>query len=366
VAIGFGGVVAGIWASVLAFFVIELGLQPVMWDVAVRRPKVGPPPVYRASIGRHLFGAMVGIGLITSCGAAVLAAPHGSQTKLAEGMAASLLITTIVSAALTMLVVGTTAAPIRHLFDVTQRVRAGDLSVRSRPFSTNEVGQLAESLNAMLDGLRDRAVLHQAFGSYVDPHIADRILEEGTVLRGTSWDATIVFVDIRGFTEWSERVSPDEAVERLDAFFAVVIPVIERHGGTVNKFVGDGLVAVFGHPGSLPGVADNAVRAVVELVATVDERFGSDLSVGVGINSGPIVAGTVGGGGRFEYMLIGDAVNVASRVERLTRATGDIVLLTEATLARLEELPSGLERRGEIRVKGKREPLRIFALGRVV
>ena len=362
VAVAFGGVICGIWASVLAYFVIELGLQPVLWDVAGHMPRGGPPASYQPTIGRNLFRAMLAIGLIGSCAAAVLAAPRGSESNLLQGMAASLVITTVVSAALTMLVVRTTAAPIRQLTEVTERVRAGDLSVRARPFSTNELGHLAESLNAMLDGLRDRAVLHEAFGSYVNPQVADRILQEGTVLGGTSWDATIMFVDICGFTEWSERVTPAAAVERLDEFFALLVPVVERNDGEVNKFVGDGLVAVFGRPGSTPGAADNALRTAIEMVDTVAERFGTTLKIGVGINSGPIVAGTVGGGGRFEYMLIGDPVNVASRVERLTRTTGDTVLLTEATLERLAQPPAGLERRGEIRVKGKSEPLKIYAL----
>jgi class 3 adenylate cyclase len=122
------------------------------------------------------------------------------------------------------------------------------------------------------------------------------------------------------------------------------------------------LVAVFGLLSDPEGAADLALRAAVEIAETVLECFGGALRVGIGLNSGPIVAGSVGGGGRLEYMLIGDPVNVASRVERLTRATGDTILLTEETSARLTRRPDGLARRGEISVKGKSRPLRVYGL----
>ena len=358
----FAGAVTAIWAGVLAYFTGELFMQPVLWDTAARMPPGTGRSIRRVSLGRKLFWAMIGIGLLTSTGSALLASHGGRVGHLAVGLASSAVITTIVSSALTMLVVRSAVAPIHHLTDVTERVRGGDLSVRAHTVSADELADLSDSLNAMLDGLRDRAVLHEAFGSYVDRDVADRILREGQVLGATSGEATILFVDIVGFTEFSERVTPADAVERLERFFQLIVPIVERHDGRVNKFVGDGLVAVFGLPSVIGDDADRALGAALQIASAVRREFGGELSIGMGINSGPIAAGSVGGGGRYEYMLIGDPVNVASRVERLTRATGDEILITDATRARLTVAVPGLQRRGEITVKGKRTPLRVFAV----
>lgn len=120
-------------------------------------------------------------------------------------------------------------------------------------------------------------------------------------------------------------------VDRLNGFFELVVPVLVRHGGHANKFVGDGLLGVFGAPDRRPDHADRAVAAAIEIARLVRDRYRGDLRVGIGVNSGPVVAGTIGGGGRVEFTVIGDAVNTAARVEGATRETDDEVLVTEAT-----------------------------------
>jgi class 3 adenylate cyclase len=137
--------------------------------------------------------------------------------------------------------------------------------------------------------------------------------------------------------------------------------VIEHHGGHVDKFIGDGLLAVFGAPEPLLGHAEWGVAAAREIALVVRERFGDEIRIGIGVNSGPVVAGTVGGGGRLSFTVIGDAVNTASRVERVTRETGDDVLITEATRALLDE-PRGVLPRGHVELPGKRERVQLHAL----
>jgi class 3 adenylate cyclase len=187
------------------------------------------------------------------------------------------------------------------------------------------------------------------------------VLVEGTELGGEEVEVTVLFIDIRDFTAFAERGSAAEVVRLLNDFYGLVVPVIARHGGHANKFVGDGLLAVFGAPAALPDHADRAVAAALELVRCVRERFGGELRVGIGINSGPVVAGTIGGGGRVEFTVIGDPVNTASRVEAVTRETGDDILITEATRCLLRADHGAIAERPTMTLKGKSEPVRLSA-----
>ena len=171
-----------------------------------------------------------------------------------------------------------------------------------------------------------------------------------------------MFVDVRDFTPLAERSSARETVAFLNDFFDTVVPVVRRHGGHANKFLGDGVLAVFGAPERHPDHADRALAAAGDIMAALERRFGSEVRVGIGLNSGPVVVGSVGGGGRLEFTVIGDAVNVAARVEAATRETGDTVLLTEATRCLLDGSQNGhLEVRGELPLNGKSEPVGLYA-----
>jgi len=125
------------------------------------------------------------------------------------------------------------------------------------------------------------------------------------------------------FEAFSERTPAREVVARLNELYEIVVPVITRGGGHANKFIGDGLLAVFGAPERLDDHADRAVAAALEIAQQVRDRFQGELEVGVGVNSGTVVVGTIGGGGRLDFTVIGDTVNTAARVESATRTTGD-------------------------------------------
>jgi class 3 adenylate cyclase len=245
--------------------------------------------------------------------------------------------------------------------EVTERVRQGDLGARSPVLSGDEMGVLARGFNAMLDGLQERERLREAFGSYVAPDVAERVLREGTLLEGEEVEVSIVFVDICAFTEFAERASARETVAYLNDFFGLVVPILARHGGHANKFIGDGVLGVFGAPEKQHDHSDRALEAACEIALAVEERYGEDLAMGAGINSGPVSAGSIGGGGRLEFTVVGDAVNVAARVERATRDLGDRVLITEATRCLLTRDAIPLEERGTVPLKGKSEPVPIWA-----
>jgi adenylate cyclase len=253
--------------------------------------------------------------------------------------------------------------PIRDLAEGTERVAAGDYSQRLPVVQDDDLGALAASFNRMQAGLAERQRLQAAFGTYVDPALAARLLEQGDdVFTGERREVTVMFVDVRDFTPFAEANTAEDTVARLNALFEIVVPAVVDAGGHVNKFLGDGALAVFGAPNDLANHADAAVSAAVLIHRLVAERFGGELRIGIGINTGKVIAGTIGGGSKLEFTLIGDTVNVAARVEQLTKTTGDAILLTGHTVDALVIPPSGLTDRGSHALKGKSAAVNVFGL----
>jgi class 3 adenylate cyclase len=253
--------------------------------------------------------------------------------------------------------------PIRDLAAGTQRVAAGDYSQRLPVVQDDDLGALAASFNRMQAGLAERQRLQAAFGTYVDPALATRLLEQGDdVFTGERREVTVMFVDVRDFTPFAEANTAEDTVARLNALFEIVVPAVVDAGGHVNKFLGDGALAVFGAPNDLADHADAAVSAAVLIQRLVAERFGGTLRIGIGINTGVVIAGTIGGAGKLEFTLIGDTVNVAARVEQFTKTTSDVILLTGQCVAALDRRPPELTDRGSHNLKGKSAPVQVFAL----
>lgn len=173
--------------------------------------------------------------------------------------------------------------------------------------------------------------------------------------------ATIAFVDIRGFTTYADKATAREAVAYLTEFFEAAVPVVTAHGGRVDKLLGDGMLVVFGAPDPLPDHADRAVAAAGELVDAVQRAMGDRCRVGVGINSGLVLVGTMGAGDLQSVEVVGDPVNVAARVQDATRDLGERVLLTDATRMLLEHAPA-LVAHAPLELKGKSRPVRLFGL----
>jgi class 3 adenylate cyclase len=169
---------------------------------------------------------------------------------------------------------------------------------------------------------------------------------------------TVAFVDIRGFTTFADRATSRVAAEYLRDFFEVVIPIVKRHEGEVNNLLGDGMLARFRSPEH----ADCALAAGIEMIRTVDATFGDRCRIGVGINSGLVLIGTMGGGGYLRFSLVGDPVNVAARVQDATKDVGEPLLLTEATRMLLEIPQSQLVSRGMLDLRGKAAPVAVYGL----
>jgi adenylate cyclase len=181
-------------------------------------------------------------------------------------------------------------------------------------------------------------------------------LESGTSLEGEDVEVTAMFIDIRDFTGFAERASAREVLAAVNRLFELIVPIVREQGGHIDKFVGDGLLAVFGAPRRQVDHADRALAAALEIERAVQD----ELPIGIGLNSGSVIAGNVGGSGRLEFSVIGDAVNVAARVEETTRATGDTVLVSERTRALLSDA-SILEERPALPLKGVSESVGLYA-----
>jgi class 3 adenylate cyclase len=342
----------------------EAALRPVRSAIACDTGIGDSLPQSRPTFAAWSNIAMLGAVFAFSASGAMLAAvldvaSHGPGLAL------------LIACALTLFSVAITLAPsfspslrpIRDLAEGTERVAAGDYSRRLPVVQDDDLGALAGSFNRMQAGLAERQRLQAAFGTYVDPVLAARLLEQGDdVFTGERREVTVMFVDVRDFTPFAETNTAEDTVSRLNALFEIVVPAVVDAGGHVNKFLGDGALAVFGAPNDLARHADSAVRAAVVVQRMVAERFGGALRIGIGINTGKVIAGTIGGGSKLEFTLIGDTVNVASRVEQLTKTTGDAILLTQQTVDALIARPPGLIDRGLHALKGKSAAVNVFGL----
>jgi adenylate cyclase len=354
---------------IIRYFTMEIVVRPVIEKVAEGLPSDFTIDAPSLPLRWRLLTVPV-INVVTALVVSGLSAyGHHSHHAHLQDLGIAWLIAVVVSLTISLelivLVVRTLGTSLNELQRATERVRAGDLSARVPVVATDESGRLLQSFNTMVEGLEERERLREAFGAYVDPGLAERVLREGSQFEGQEFDVTVLFLDIRDFTSFAERATPTEVVSLLNGFWELVVPVLLRHGGHANKFIGDGLLGVFGAPDPLPSHADRAVAAAMEIAALVRSRYGGQIGVGVGVNSGVVVAGTVGGGGRVEFTVIGDAVNTAARVEAATRETGDDVLITEATRERLCHDSFAFDERPPVPLKGKSVPVQLWAPQRV-
>lgn len=357
-----GGVVVLMYGAFLRFFGIEVILRPLLEELSGALPDTPATSVRSIPLRWRLLLSLPTINVITAVIVSGLATDGPPRlSDLGVGVLAAVVVSLTVSLELTLLLSRSILDPIEDLRTATERVAEGDFTARVPVVSGDETGELAESFNEMVSGLNERERLRDAFGTFVDPDLVDKVTE-GEDLGAEDLEVTVLFLDIRDFTAFASRASAREVVDYLNAFYDLVVPILLRHGGHVDKFVGDGLLAVFGAPVRLTDHADRGVAAAVEIAARVRAQYGDRLRIGVGVNSGPVVAGTVGGGGRLEFTVVGDPVNTAARVEETTRHTGDDVLVTQATVARMAQpVHPPMQPRGSVRLRGKPDDVQLFA-----
>jgi class 3 adenylate cyclase len=258
--------------------------------------------------------------------------------------------------------------PINTIIHSMQRVRDGDLNTRVDLNKTDEIGMLADTYNFMVQGLSERERLKDAFNRYVSKQVYAQ-LEAGAIkLTGEQREATILFSDIRSFTALAEQLTPRDIVEMLNEYFNEMVEIVFKHDGFLNKFIGDALMAVYNAPIDQPEPELRAVKTALEMLDALQrlnakrtQRGQFPLRIGIGINTGMVVAGNIGHVQRLEYTVIGDAVNLAQRIESQTKVSGASLLVSETTYAKVaqyviaEALPA-------VKVKGKQDAVPLYAI----
>jgi adenylate cyclase len=277
---------------------------------------------------------------------------------------------TALGIALTLVLARTLTEPIGDVARALARIRDGDLDVAVAVESADELGRLQEGVNSMAAALRDRARILTAFGRVVEPAVRDRLLAGGIGVAGDLRFASILFVDLRGFTAMAERETPSETVETLNDFFTTISAWVRECGGFVDKFIGDAALVVFGlfddEDGASARGASAAMRCGLGLCARLeglnDARRKQDrepLGVSMAIHSGDVLAGTIGAADRHEFTVIGDTVNVAARLQQIAKDTDAMLVVSSVTrdLAATGGADVVAARRETIVLRGRREPI---------
>ncbi|MGE3541642.1 MAG: adenylate/guanylate cyclase domain-containing protein [Candidatus Tectimicrobiota bacterium] len=338
----------------------------------------GSPRLIRISTGMQLGWLALFVGVTPMCvlGASVylkVSALDFSATpqalRLLGGWIVCLL---LISAGVNVAIVSllsrqmqqTIAALLRHMRNILE----GDLSGHWSPRTTDEFFDLGVGLNAMLLGLRERESIKDTFGRFVSREVAEAVLAGRVPLQGELREITVLFQDIRGFTSLSEQTAPEALLHMLNAFFTEMVAAVETHGGVVKQFTGDGVMALFGAPGLHTEHPTLAVRSALDMLRRL-EMFNQQrlahgavpLRIGIGIHTGTVVAGCVGPDTRLEYSVVGDAVNVASRVQELTKELAVSILATGETAARLPP-HFVLGTQAIVPIRGKTQPVSVVEI----
>lgn len=379
----FGGIflVGGILTSATSFFMIELLWRRV---VPLFFPKGGASairaarlPVLPRLLLTFFLVSIYPLGMIV-----LLSLDRARQLVGAEDPQAILrnlyvaegfifVIGVAASVALAWLVTRSIVRPLTDLQAGMEKVKQNDLSASVPLVSNDELGYVTERFNEMVSGLRRGELLRNLLNIYVSPEVAREALERGAGLGGQVVECTVLFSDIRGFTTLSEQLPPDQLMELLNRYMSRMVGVIVANGGMVNKFGGDSLLAVFGTP--LNPLAEHAAAglrtaldmqaSLVEFNAEQEKTGGPLLHIGIGVATGPVVAGNIGGEGRIEYTVIGDTVNLASRLQDLTKELGRDILANGASVqAATRSISLAAEPLESDSVRGRSGQVKIFAI----
>jgi class 3 adenylate cyclase len=267
----------------------------------------------------------------------------------------------------------TITRPLKFLVTKINKVKEGDWDQYTSVWSGDEIGQLKSAYNQMLDSLQRSEKVEQRLSQFVSKEVSEKILKQDKIrLGGQNMHCSILFTDIRDFTSLSEKMDAHEVVEMLNSLFSHLVEPIERNGGFVNKYMGDCIMALFGVPMETKSHADQAVKSGLELRKALtnfnfERRIKGlpTINIGIGIHTGKVVAGNIGSQNRMEYTVIGDSVNVASRIESQTKELKTDLLVSKETLRNVSpdfRKMLNFERCSGIMVKGKSKPVDLFKI----
>lgn len=301
--------------------------------------------------------------LLTEIDAGELVAPiHKLRDELAIGIGLLLLISIVIAYQVSTSV----HRPLQALGDFAQKIGAGDLTSRVDVSGHDVAGRLAATLNHMAAGLRERDHVKEVFGRYIATQVSEEILKGEVNLGGAEKTITVLFSDIRNFTGMSEKMTPQQVVAFLNDYFTEMVDAVFEHGGVLDKFLGDGLMAVFGSISNDPNHPRNAVLAALRMQALLGKINGirsmsgkAPIAIGIGIHTDAAIVGNIGSRKRLEYTVVGDGVNTSSRLQALNKEFGTTILISESTF---DAIKSEFECRQmpDTHLRGKTKDLKIY------
>lgn len=362
-------IIAGLIATTQSLFAVEILTQQLLFPLLFhnarpfRTPGTFPLSLRWRGVALAFCGSICPIIslLILSI------APHTCESKNAWFAIAVGSLGVLFSLSSAWMVEQLVVEPIKELQRVAISVAEGDLKVRIKSLRADEFGPLMDEINHMIGELQEKQQLQETFGRHVGEQAAFQILRLDPNLGGIEQELTVLFADLRNFTRRCSNQSPQQSVTLLNLFLTEMVEIVEqRHGGMVNKFLGDGFMALFGVGTTSVNHAAQAVSAGQEMLTslqTINQYLESQgqapLAMGIGVHTGVAIVGSIGSDRRLEYTAIGDTVNIAARVEALTKRVKFPLLITAATQQQLadtvltEELPPQ-------RVKGQPQPLKVY------
>ncbi|MDQ6614106.1 MAG: adenylate/guanylate cyclase domain-containing protein [Actinomycetota bacterium] len=356
----------GLVSVALAYFLIEWAAAPLI-PLTLR----ADPPPRPASLGIRprlilawaLGSAIPLLGLALLPLDAEASAASGAGTPSISGAVISVSLAGVLAGLIiTFAVARSVADPLNHVRAGLSRVAEGDLDVVVNVEDGGEIGLLQSGFNQMVHGLRERARLQDLFGRHVGVEVAQRALEAGSGLGGEQHSVSALFVDLVGSTALAEVLPPGEVVATLNAVFDTVVTVISVEGGWVNKFEGDGALCIFGAPGFQPDHSARALRAARQLDQAIRELAADHhgVSAGIGVSSGVVVAGNVGTEHRYEYTVIGRAVNEAARLTEIAKGRPARVLASGNAMAQAGPEANKWASLGTVAIRGSSQPVAIY------
>jgi len=374
----FRTIMIGIIAANLSFFLVEDHTRRILIPVFFPKGRLHQVPgILRISILRRirmLYMAGTSVPMIILLGTLFFTIWDIGDSSNARLLGREILVFSFVLCAiffiialrLNLLVERSILEPLKAMLGIIENLESGDFNQKIRVTSSDEIGILGDAGNRMISGLAERERIRETFGKYVTPEIRDRILDGRIPLDGERSEATLLFSDLRDFTTYVEENAPEEVIRSMREYFTAMQKAIRKHQGLVLQYVGDEIEAAFGIPIHISDHAENALRAAIAMRKSLEklngerERQGKiPFKHGIGIYTGTVLAGNTGSKDRLSYALIGNTVNLASRIQGLTKDLQWDILVSEETVEKLRQ-PFSLHRESPRRIKGYSMPVTVY------
>lgn len=374
----------GLITVTAAFFLLQAALQKILVPVFFPQGDIWEVPgVRHLRLGPRLMALTFAVSIIPL---ADIAAYHlAAQWAVHEISDPQVLLTTLnrrvhretavfmaSAVVMTFLLAGNLRRPLQEMIAVLRLVPQGIFDRKVRVVSNDELGYAAEVINTMTRGLKDRDMIKDTFGKYVAAEIRDEVLAGRVPLDGERKEVSVLFADLRDFTALTESHDPKLVIRLMNEYFGAMAAAVRAQGGLILQFLGDEIYAVFGAPLPKPDHPERAVRAglemnrrLEELNALLEGRGWPRLRHGIGIHSGSAVAAAIGSPDRLSYLLVGDTVNLASRLQELTKSLGAGMIVSADTHGRLEDprlREMGFRPFPALRIRGKSLLVDCYAL----